>query len=67
MAELCFRVPEITDGEGIKAITGEVRRIQGVSSVEIDPHTKWVVITGDHIDTEAIRRAVRQAGYRPEL
>ena len=67
MAELCFKVPEITDGESIKAITSQIRLIRGVSSVEVDPHRKWVVITGDRIDTEAIRQAVRQAGYRPEL
>ena len=67
MAELSFKVPEMADGEGIKAITGHLRQIDGVASVEIDLRTKWVVIMGDRIDTEAIRRAVRQAGYQPEL
>ncbi|MDQ3767691.1 MAG: heavy-metal-associated domain-containing protein [Actinomycetota bacterium] len=67
MAELCFKVPEMTDGHGVKAITDEVRQIAGVSGVEIDLHTKWIVITGDRIDTEAIRRAVRRAGYDAEL
>ena len=67
MAELCFRVPKMNDGDGVKAITGQVRRIGGVSGVEIDLHTKWVVITGDWIDSEAIRHAVRQAGYDAEL
>jgi copper chaperone CopZ len=68
MAELCFKVPGMkADGDGVKAITGLVRQIGGVSGVEIDPHTMWVVITGERIDTEAIRRAVRQAGYDAEL
>lgn len=61
VAPSCFRVPELTDGDGVKAITGEVRQIEGVSGVEIDLHTRWVVITSERIDTDAIRRAVRQA------
>ena len=67
MAELCFKVPEMVDGDAVKAITGRVRHIGGVSRVEIDLHTKWVVIAGDRIDTDAIRQAVRQAGYEAEL
>ena len=67
MAELCFKVPDVTDGGGVKAITAQVRQLDGVSGVEIDLHTKWVVITGGRIDTEAIRRAVRRAGYDAEL
>lgn len=67
MAELCFKIPEMADGDGVKAITRHVRHIDGVSGVEVDLHTKWVVITGDRIDTDAIRHAVRQAGYNAEL
>jgi copper chaperone CopZ len=67
MAELCFKVPEVTDGDGVKAITGQIRQVEGVSGVEIDLHTRWIVITGKRIDTEAIREAVRQAGFDAEL
>jgi copper chaperone CopZ len=67
MAELCFKIPELTDGDGVKALTGQVRHLDGVSGVEIDLHTKWVVVTGDRIDTDAIRHAVRRAGYHAEL
>ena len=67
MAELCFKIPAIEDGNGIKVITSRVRKIEGISGVEIDLHTRWVVITGEHIDTEAIRNAVRHAGYDAEL
>src|SRR3712207_2927281 len=63
MAEICFKVPGLTEGEGIKAVTGQVRQIDGVSGVEIDVHTRWVVITGERIDTDAVRQAVRRAGY----
>jgi copper chaperone CopZ len=67
MAEVVFKVAAVADGDGVKAITRHVREIKGISSVEIDLHTKWVVITGDRLDTDAIRRAVRAAGYEAEL
>lgn len=67
MAEVVFKVSAVTDGDGVKAITRRVREIKGISSVEIDLHTKWVVITGERLDTEAIRQAVRAAGYDAEL
>ena len=67
MAELSFRIPELSTGDGVKAVTGQVRRIDGVSGVEIDLHTKWVVITGERIDSEAIKNAIRQAGYAAEF
>jgi copper chaperone CopZ len=67
MAELCFKVPEVIDGDGAKAITGQIRPIEGISAVEIDLHTKWIVIRGKSIDTQAIRQAVRRAGFDAEL
>ena len=67
MAELCFKVPEMNSGDSVKAITGEVRKLDGISEVQIDLHTGWVVITGERIDSDAIRRAVSEAGYQAEL
>lgn len=67
MAELNFKVPEMTDGSAAKAITREVRKLQGIAQVQIDPHTGWVLITGQRIDCDAIRRAVSQAGYDAQL
>ena len=67
MAELCFKVPHLADGEAVKAITAAVRQVDGIAGVEIDPHTGWVVVTGDRIDTDAIRGAVGSAGYEAEL
>lgn len=67
MAELCFKVPDLEDGEPVKAITAAVRRVDGISGVEVDPHTGWVVVTADRIDADAIRRAIGEAGYEAEL
>ena len=67
MAELCFKVPAMADGKSVKSITTAIRGLDGISEVHIDLHTRWVVITGDHIDSEAIRRAVGHAGYEAQL
>ena len=67
MAELNFKVPEMTNGGAAKAITREVRKLQGIAEVQIDPHTGWVLITAQRIDSDAIRRAITGAGYRPQL
>ena len=67
MAELCFKVPQMTCGHCVQSITTELRKVDGISGIEIDLHTKWVVVTGAHIDTSAIRRAVSEAGYEAEL
>lgn len=67
MAELTFRVPEMSCGNCVTKLTTVLRDVQGIAGVEIDLHTKWVVVTGEHIDSDAIRRAVRVAGYEAEL
>ena len=67
MAELSFRVPELSDGDAVKAITGRLRQIEGVSGVEIDLHTRWVVVTGQRIEPEKIRQAILQLGYVAEV
>ena len=67
MAELCFKVPAMADGGSVKSITTAIRGLDGISEIHIDLHTRWVVITGDHIDSDAIRRAIGHAGYEAQL
>jgi copper chaperone CopZ len=67
MAELSFKVPEMTDGNAAKAITREVRKLNGIAEVQIDPHTGWILITGRRIDSDAVRRAISNAGYDAQL
>ena len=63
MTEVIFRVPERIDGDAVKAITRAIRSLDGVSQVEVDPHTGWVVITGSRIDGDRVRQAIGRAGY----
>ena len=67
MAELNFKVPEMTDGEAVKAITREIRKLGDIAEVQIDPHTGWVLVTGQRIDSTAIRQAISTAGYDAQL
>ena len=67
MAELSFKVPQMTNGNAAKVITREVRKLGGIAEVQIDPHTGWVLITGQRIDSDAIRRAISNAGYSAQL
>lgn len=67
MAELSFKVHEMTDGNAAKAITREVRKLADIAEVQIDSHTGWVLITGHRIDSDAIRRAISNAGYDAQL
>lgn len=67
MAELSFKVQEMTDGTAAKAITREVRKLGGIAGVQVDSHTGWVLITAHRIDSDAIRRAISNAGYDAQL
>jgi len=64
--ELTFRVPGMTCGHCVSAVTDEVRKIDGVTAVDVDLDTKIVRVAGTH-DLEAIRGAVDEAGYEAEL
>ena len=66
MAELCFRVRSLT-GDSARTVTAAIRNLGGVSGVEIDLHTSWVLVLGDRIDTTAIRKALHEAGHEAEL
>ena len=45
------------------AITGEVSRVSGVESVEVDVEAKRVRIGGTDVDESAVIDAVDEAGY----
>ena len=56
-------VPEISSGHCRAAITAEVGRLGGVTSVEVDLEEQRVTVVGSVLDDGAIRRAIYDAGY----
>jgi copper chaperone len=58
-----YSVPEISSGHCRAAITAEVGRVSGVSSVEVDLEEQRVTVAGSVLDDGAIRRAIYEAGY----
>jgi copper chaperone len=58
-----YSVPGISCGHCRMAITGEVGRLPGVSSVEVDLDAKRVTVSGPAIDDNAVRSAIDDAGY----
>lgn len=63
VSELRFQVPGMTCGHCVNAVKTEVAGVAGVTSVDVDLETKNVVVQGAHLDLEAIKAAVDEAGY----
>ena len=66
MAELIYRVPGMHCGNCERAVTEEVAKVAGVSTVEVDLETKLVLVRGDSLSDEALRAAIDEAGYEVE-
>jgi len=61
--ELTFNVPGMTCGHCEAAVKGEVGKVAGVASVDVDLTTKIVTITGNSLDAAAIVAAIDEAGF----
>jgi copper chaperone len=61
--QLTYSVPDVSCGHCRAAISAEVERVAGVSSVEVDLDAKRVTVIGDAIDDAAVRAAIGEAGY----
>lgn len=61
--QLTYSVPDVSCGHCRAAISAEVERVAGVSSVEVDLDAKRVTVIGDGIDDAAVRAAIGEAGY----
>ena len=58
-----YTVPDMSCGHCKAAVTREVSAVAGVHSVDVDLDTKLVTVTGEHLDGEALRAAIEEAGY----
>jgi copper chaperone len=60
---LSYSVPEVSCGHCRAAITSEVEKVAGVSSVDVDLSAKLVTVTGEPLDDAAVRAAIDDAGF----
>lgn len=64
MTETTFQVQGMTCDHCVRAVTGELVEIEGVTGVDIDLATGAVRVTSDApLDEKALRAAVDEAGY----
>ena len=61
--KLTYSVPGMSCGHCVAALTSEVEKVAGVSSVDVDLNTKRVAVAGDELDDAAVRAAIDEAGY----
>lgn len=60
---LTLAVEGMSCGHCKLAIVGEVSRVSGVDSVEVDLDTKLVHVRGTDVDDAAVVSAIDEAGY----
>jgi copper chaperone len=63
MDELRYSVPGISCAHCSHAISGEVKKVEGVSTVDVDLPTRTVVVRGSAVDDSSVRAAIVDAGY----
>jgi copper chaperone len=60
---IAITVPGMTCGHCEAAVKGEIGKLTGVSSVDVNLDTKAVVVEGEQLDLDAIVAAVDEAGF----
>ena len=64
MAEtITYTVPAIHCAHCAAAIREEVTEVAGVEDVDVDLDSKLVTISGESLSDQALRAAIREAGY----
>lgn len=58
-----YTVEGMTCGHCKASVEEEIGEITGVTSVNAEPSTGAVTVTGDNVDDDAIAAAVTDAGY----
>lgn len=61
--ELSYTVAGMSCGHCKAAVTEEVEQVAGVDAVEVDLDSKRVVVRGEEVSDDAVRAAIREAGY----
>ncbi len=63
MQTITYSVPGMTCEHCRRAITDEVGRVPGVTSVDVDLDAKRVAVDGAAFSDDAVRAAIDEAGY----
>ncbi len=63
MSTRTYTVEGMTCGHCVNAVSGEVKRVAGVTEVNVDLGAKTVTVTGESFDDAAVAAAVDEAGY----
>ncbi len=63
MQTTTYSVPGMTCEHCRRAITDEVGRVPGVTSVDVDLDAKRVAVDGAAFSDDAVRAAIDEAGY----
>jgi copper chaperone len=63
VSTVVLSVPGMTCGHCKAAVTEEVGKVAGVTSVAVDLDTKLVTIAGSGLDDAALRAAIDEAGF----
>jgi copper chaperone CopZ len=61
--ELSYTVAGMRCAHCTVAVIEEIEQVSGVSAVDVDLETKRVVVRGEGVSDDAIREAIREAGY----
>lgn len=61
--QLTYLVPDVSCAHCQAAITGEVSKLPGVTSVDVDLQAKRVTVAGAQLDDAAVRAAIDEAGF----
>lgn len=65
--ELRFKVSAKLASSHNDAVRHALSRVDGVTAVQVDAQTGWVVVAGEVLDVEVIRAVVDAVGGRAEL
>lgn len=64
MVTRVYRVPDVSCQHCVRAITEELRKIEGIQDIEVDLTSKTVrVVSEDTVPDERIRSGIEEAGY----
>jgi copper chaperone len=67
MSEISYSVPGMYCGHCERAVSEELRQVEGVDSVHVDLATKLVTVRGARLDDASLQAAIEEAGYNAEM